>query len=314
MLRNSQIRFSLRAFVCALACLFVAAAASAQVVADAGDDLLLECAGDGAEATLDGTGSKVTGAPAAEDIDTDFLWTATGIDFDDDTSVTPTASFPLGVTTVTLTVTYTDPDTSDETSDTDTVDVTVEDTTPPLLSVVASPMLLWPPSHKLHEIDAVLVVDDACDPDPVIELTSLVSNEPDNSTGDGNTVDDIQEADLGTDDRSFLVRSERKGNGSGRSYTATYTATDGSGNLTDAVAHVLIPHDQRLKNAANKAEKAAKKAHRMAAKAAAKADRAATRAAKKAERKAAREAKKAARKAASEAKKAAKASEKVGQS
>jgi hypothetical protein len=295
MLRNSQIKFSLRAFVCALACLFVAASASAQVVADAGDDLLLECAANGAEVTLDGTGSTFDGVPAAEDIDTDFLWMAVGIDFDDDTSVTPTASFPLGVTTVTLTVTHTDPDTLDETSDTDTVDVMVEDTTPPLLSVLTAPMLLWPPSHKLHEIDVALVVDDACDPDPVIELTSLVSNEPDNSTGDGNTVDDIQEADLGTDDRSFLVRSERKGDGSGRSYTVTYTATDESGNLTDAVAHVLIPHDQRLKNAAKKTAKAAKKAHRMAAKAAAKADRAATRAAKKAARKAARDAKRAAK-------------------
>jgi hypothetical protein len=298
MLRDFQIKLLVRAFVCALACLFVAASASAQVVADAGDDLLLECAANGTEATLDGTGSTVDGAPAAENIDTEFLWTAAGIDFDDDTSVTPTASFPLGVTTVTLTVTHTDPASSDETSDTDTVDVTVEDTTPPLLSVLTAPMLLWPPSHKLHEIDVALVVDDACDPDPVIELTSLVSNEPDNSTGDGNTVDDIQEADLGTDDRSFLVRSERKGNGSGRSYTVTYTATDESGNLTDAVAHVLIPHDQRLKNAAEKVAKTAKKALRIAVKAAAKADRAAARAAKKAARAAAREARKAARAAA----------------
>jgi hypothetical protein len=298
MLRDFQIKLLVRAFVCALACIFVAASASAQVVADAGDDLLLECAANGTEATLDGTGSTVDGAPAAENIDTEFLWTAAGIDFDDDTSVTPTASFPLGVTTVTLTVTHTDPGSLNETSDTDAVDVTVEDTTPPLLSVLAVPMLLWPPSHKLHEIDVALVVEDACDSDPTVELTSLVSNEPDNSTGDGNTVDDIQEADLGADDRSFLVRSERKGNGSGRSYTVTYTATDESGNLTDAVAHVLIPHDQRLKNAAKKAAKTAKKAHRMAAKAAAKGDKAATRAAKKAAR---------------EAKRAARAAEKAGQ-
>jgi hypothetical protein len=303
MLRDSRIKFSLRAFVCALACLFVAGSATAQVVSDAGADLPLECAGEGTDATLDGTGSTVDGAPAAADIDTEFLWEAAGIDFDDDTNVTPIASFPLGVTTVTLTVTHTDPITLIETSDSDTVDVTVNDTTPPLLSVLASPMVLWPPSHTLHEIDVTLVVEDACDPDPVVKLSSLVSNEPDNSTGDGNTEDDIQEAVMDTDDRVFLVRSERKGNGSGRSYTATYTAIDQSENLTNAVAHVLVPHDQRLKNAAKKAAKAAAKAHRMATKAAAKADKATAKAVKKA-----------AKRAVKEAKKAAKAAERAGQS
>src|SRR5262245_28925692 len=75
---------------------FAAAPAAAQVVvADAGDDLSLECGSSaGTPATLDGTGSTVDGASAVLDPDVDFLWTATGIDFDDDASPTPSAAFP----------------------------------------------------------------------------------------------------------------------------------------------------------------------------------------------------------------------------
>ncbi len=92
---------------------FGAAPALAQVVvADAGEDLALECTSSaGAHATLDGLGSTVDGASAALDPDASFLWQAAGIVFNDDTSPTPNAAFPLGTTTVTLTVTHTDPTT-----------------------------------------------------------------------------------------------------------------------------------------------------------------------------------------------------------
>jgi len=83
--------------------LIAAAPAAAQVVvADAGDDLTIECTADGgATATLDGLGSTVNGASAALDPDTTFAWTATGIPFVDPTNPTPTATFPLGTTEVT---------------------------------------------------------------------------------------------------------------------------------------------------------------------------------------------------------------------
>ena len=66
-----------------------------------------------------------------------------------------------------------------------------------------------------------------------------MSDEPDNGPGDGNTDNDIQEADPGTDDRNFLLRSERSGNGDGRVYTIAYSVTDCSGNSTPAVANRL---------------------------------------------------------------------------
>ncbi len=146
--------------------------------------------------------------------------------------------FPLGDTVVTFTA-------EDDSGNTATCQatVTVEDTTPPSLSVELSPNVLWPPNHELRNITASIVASDVCDPDPVISLVSITSNEADDSQGDGNTTNDIQGAAFGTDDRSFQLRAERRGKGSGRIYTVAYTATDSSGNFTVATAEVLVPHN-----------------------------------------------------------------------
>jgi hypothetical protein len=208
------------------------------LVADAGADVSIECASSsGTQVPLDGTGSSL--GP-----DITYLWTATGVAFDNPTNITPTGIFPLGTTTVTLTVTETDPITQLQTSATDTVDVTIGDTTPPVIALKLSPTTLWPPNHKLVKIKAEVVAVDACDPDPVVTLDSITSNEPDNGTGDGNTTDDIQGADLGTDDTLFLLRAERQGPCTGRVYTVTYSATDASGNSSPGAAQVTVPHDQ----------------------------------------------------------------------
>jgi hypothetical protein len=294
MLRSRALSFLLMSLLTPTGAVVVAAPSAAQVVvADAGEDLSIQCSGgDGTLATLDGLGSTVDGGMAALHPDTSFLWEAPGVDFDDETSPTPNGEFPLGITTVTLTVTHVDPVSALETSDQDTVDVEVSDTTPPALTVLADPMVLWPPNHKLHEVQALVMATDVCDPDPDVTLTSLTSSEPDNGTGDGDTVDDIQGADIGSDDRDFLLRAERAGNGDGRIYTTLYNATDASGNSTDGLAQVLVPHDQGDLKAAKDAAKAAKKAAKAAAKAA---------------KKAAKDAAKAAKDAAKEARKAAKA-------
>ena len=268
--------------------LLAAAPAAAQVVvADAGDDLHIECTADGgAQATLDGLGSTVDGASAALDPNTSFSWTAPGITFVDPTSPTPSATFPLGTTTVTLTVAHTDPTTLAVVSSQDTVDVVVADTTPPTLSLIPSPAVLWPPNHKLRSIELVVVATDVCDPSPDFVLESVTSSEPDNGTGDGDTTNDIQGVNAGTDDRSFSLRSERAGNGSGRIYTVIGNVTDASGNATDGTAQVVVPHDM----GDAKSNKAAK-----AAKAAADAVQKAAQAAQKAAQKAAQDASKAAK-------------------
>jgi hypothetical protein len=147
--------------------------------------------------------------------------------------------FSLGETVVTWTAV----DDSLNTSSDEQL-VTVQDTTPPELEITLSPDTLWPPNHKMAAISALITASDMCDASPMVSLVSITSNEPDNGKGDGNTVNDIQDADFGTDDREFSLRSERSGSGSGRIYTVTYEAVDSSGNRTSVTAEVTVPHDQ----------------------------------------------------------------------
>ena len=154
-------------------------------------------------------------------------------------AVTYAGSALLGNTTVTWTA-------IDESNNKGTATQTVKivDTTPPKLTLTLSPTTLWPPNHKLAQITASITVSDVCDPNPTVRVISITSNEPDNGLGDGDTQEDIQEATLGTDDRTFLVRSERSGNGNGRVYTVTYEASDASGNKTVRQATVTVSKSQ----------------------------------------------------------------------
>lgn len=113
------------------------------------------------------------------------------------------------------------------------------DTTPPSLTVSLSPTTIWPPNGKLAPITATLTVKDDYDPAPEIQLISIMSNE-------GMDIGDVKDAQPGTDDRSFSLAAKRAGNNmTGRIYTVTYSATDGSGNKATASATVTVPHDQR---------------------------------------------------------------------
>ena len=206
---------------------------------DAGPDQTVEWTLGGVSVTLDGSGSS-----DPDDDSLTFTWagrfpegggTVTG--------ASPTVTLTsLGDQTITLTV-----DDGNGGTDTDTVIITVEDTTSPEITVSVSPDTLWPPNHKMVEVLATVNVRDTGDPLPTVVLTSVVSDEPDDAPrgGDGKTTNDIQGADLGTDDREFFLRAERAGRGDGRVYAITYTVTDGSGNSASATATVTVPHDLR---------------------------------------------------------------------
>jgi pimeloyl-ACP methyl ester carboxylesterase len=119
----------------------------------------------------------------------------------------------------------------------------VGDTTPPNLEVTLEPNVLWPPNHRLVEVQANISVTDDTDPQPEVTLVSIVSSEPDDGLGDGDTLNDIQEADFGVDDRVIYLRAERSGTGADRIYTVTYRATDDSGNQMETSETVIVPHD-----------------------------------------------------------------------
>jgi hypothetical protein len=122
----------------------------------------------------------------------------------------------------------------------------VEDTTPPEIDVSVEPDTLWPPNHKMADITATVIATDNC-PGTSFVLSSIISSEPDNGLGDGDTAGDIDGADLGTADLEFRLRKERSGLNDGRDYTIIYAAEDGSGNTTEDSAVVRVPHNKKDK-------------------------------------------------------------------
>ncbi|MBW1842848.1 MAG: hypothetical protein JRJ05_00805, partial [Deltaproteobacteria bacterium] len=162
------------------------------------------------------------------------------IDLENDDTLTPTGTFPPGVTTATLTSTE-----EGNEPESDSATVTVEDTEAPVVRVKPEPFYLWPPNHSMQNVEVRVRVRDRCagEGDYEVELIEARSNEPDNGQGDGNTDNDIQGANTGSDDRNVMLRAERAGGGNGRVYTLTYLVTDGSGNETEAEAKVYVPHD-----------------------------------------------------------------------
>lgn len=114
------------------------------------------------------------------------------------------------------------------------------DRTPPPLSLSVNPATLWPPNHKLVTVKVTKQATDDLDPNPIIELVSVTSSEPDNGQGDGDTAGDIVIKPDGT----IQLRAERSGSGPGRVYTITYSATDRSGNQTIQSVTVTVPHNK----------------------------------------------------------------------
>lgn len=112
------------------------------------------------------------------------------------------------------------------------------DTTAPVLSIAATPAILWPPNGKLATVSIRVSVKDDYDLSPEIKLLSITANEPLSTA-------DIVDAQFGKDDRQFSLAATRSGtNPAGRVYTITYSATDASGNNATASTTVTVPHDQ----------------------------------------------------------------------
>jgi hypothetical protein len=217
---------------------------NAPPVADAGEDQTVECASEtGATVTLDGSAS--TDPDSSEGTNDDivlFEWFV-GYGSAEQAKLgegeTLVVELPVGNHVVTLKVT----DSADET-DTDDVAIVIQDSTPPTISLMMDPSVLWPPNHRMVDVTAVVDAQDACG-ETTITLLSVTSSEPENANGDGNTEPDIMGAEPGSEDVAFQLRAERAGGGSGRVYTVRYKATDEAGNESDeAVAEVVVPHDR----------------------------------------------------------------------
>lgn len=122
--------------------------------------------------------------------------------------------------------------------------ITVKDTIPPTISnISADPAYLWPPNHKMVTVTINYDVADNCsDQAHITKQLSIVSNEPINGLGDGDT-EPIDYEVVGTEAHTVRLRAERAGNGDGRIYTIYITATDDCGNSTTDSAKVYVVHN-----------------------------------------------------------------------
>ena len=119
-----------------------------------------------------------------------------------------------------------------------TVQMEKGDATPPTFMVALTPSVTLE-NDRLVPIAATITVNDDYDPQPEIKLESI-------SVSEVYEAGDIQDANLGTDDRQFLLKAENEGK-LARIYTVTYSATDGSGNKALASATVTVQLDQSEK-------------------------------------------------------------------
>lgn len=144
------------------------------------------------------------------------------------------------------------------------------DTTPPSIGLTVGTDSLWPPNHQLVAVGIGISVADDTDGDPTVSVT-VESDEPDDAKGggDGDTTGDaeivlasgvvatspghesvtvvMKASDLDDALKGLLLRAERNGKGSGRTYTITVVATDAAGNGATATATVAVAHDRKKK-------------------------------------------------------------------
>jgi hypothetical protein len=142
------------------------------------------------------------------------------------------SGFPIGTTTVTCTATD-----AHGNIGLASFTVTVRHTTPPVVTISASPNSLWPPNGKMVPVTICGTVTAAL---PVTVKYSVV-DEYGSAQPSGSVTLNAKGA------YSFTIKLEASRLGTdmdGRHYTVTVTATDSSGNVGSATATVVVPHNQ----------------------------------------------------------------------
>jgi hypothetical protein len=99
--------------------------------------------------------------------------------------------------------------------------------------------MLWPPDHTLVNVGLASTATDNCDGVRPVTIIVFGNEDDQDPTGDGTFSPDAKDVAPGT----LRLRSERKGNGSGRVYLIRSSATDLAGNAGINCATVTVSHD-----------------------------------------------------------------------
>ena len=147
--------------------------------------------------------------------------------------------FQVGTTTVTARATDANGNTSSC-----SFTVRINDVEPPVINnLLVRPPILWPPNHKMENVDVDYTSTDNC-PGPITCQITVTSDEPENGTGDG---DQAPDWDI-LNDHHIKLRAERAGNGDGRIYSVKVTCTDAHGNTASGTRIVLVPKNMSSKD------------------------------------------------------------------
>ena len=115
---------------------------------------------------------------------------------------------------------------------------------PPTCVATATPSVIWPPNHQTVYLSLTGVID----PDGgalTIRYTGILQDEPTDSAGQGNTMQDGGIEDNGA--RVWVrCRAERqpRRTGDGRVYLVSFTATDAGDLSCTGHGRASVPHDQ----------------------------------------------------------------------
>jgi len=142
--------------------------------------------------------------------------------------------FPVGVTVNTYVISNAAGATA-----TCSFEVYVYDAEPPVIeNLTFSPQTIWPPDHKMVPVTIDYTLSDNCG-GAVNSQIWIWSNEPDDWSGDGNTLTDYAILD----EHHVLLRAERSGTGTGREYYIVVYAWDEAWNSSIQQVVVTVPHD-----------------------------------------------------------------------
>ena len=98
---------------------------------------------------------------------------------------------------------------------------------------------IWPPDHRMVDVEILGVQDP--DGDPVsITITRITQDEPLRIRGNGRCQADAE----GIGSPVARVRAERAGRGNGRVYEIHFRASDGAGGECEGSVRVCVPHDR----------------------------------------------------------------------
>jgi len=109
--------------------------------------------------------------------------------------------------------------------------VTISDANPPeIISVRATPNVLWPPNHQMVPVKVYVRTEGGCGL-VKCRIISVRSNEPTGHESDW----------IITGDLSLFLRAERLGTGQGRIYTIKVRCRDAAGNTSTGTVDVTVP-------------------------------------------------------------------------